>query len=117
MYNSYTLVPHSSFKVKVITHTNKHRVELACGRDERVLDFRLTTDDYGYETSFEWQTLGGVFASGPPSNENYDDNKTYSYKYCVKVGQQYRLKMKDKMGDGLVSSLSSFENFKMCSMQ
>mmetsp|Transcript_8675 Transcript_8675/g.19479 ORF Transcript_8675/g.19479 Transcript_8675/m.19479 type:complete len:253 (+) Transcript_8675:50-808(+) len=90
--------------VEVNTHTNRDRVELACSSNERVLNFSFTTDNYGYETSFEWETVGGVFKSGPDGNANFDDNKTYSYSYCVKIGQQYRLKMKDRMNDGFCCS-------------
>eukprot|EP00578_Thalassiosira_sp_NH16_P009118 CAMPEP_0181115294 /NCGR_PEP_ID=MMETSP1071-20121207/21355_1 /TAXON_ID=35127 /ORGANISM="Thalassiosira sp., Strain NH16" /LENGTH=407 /DNA_ID=CAMNT_0023199491 /DNA_START=184 /DNA_END=1404 /DNA_ORIENTATION=- len=91
----------SKSAVEVSIQTNRERVEKACGRNERVLDLRFTTDDYGYETSFELLTLGRVFASGPSSNANFADDTTYSYKYCVKIGQRYKLKMKDKMGDGI----------------
>ena len=95
-------------KVEVITHTNKDRVAKTCGGNERVLNFSFTTDRYGYETSFEWRTTGGVVIASEPSNDkNLGDMRTYSYNYCVTAGQQYMLKMKDARNDGFVSHLSA----------
>lgn len=93
-------------KVEGNDHLINHRETLSCGSDERILNFGFTTDNYGYETSFEWLTLGGVFASGPARGEKFADNASYSYKYCVKIGEQYKLKIVDSSGDGFVSQVS-----------
>ena len=93
-------------KVEGNDHPVNHRETLSCGSDERILNFGFTTDNYGYETSFEWRTLGGVFASGPARGEKFADNTSYSYKYCVKIGDQIKLKIEDSSGDGFVSQHS-----------
>eukprot|EP00584_Thalassiosira_punctigera_P010095 CAMPEP_0172544392 /NCGR_PEP_ID=MMETSP1067-20121228/14564_1 /TAXON_ID=265564 ORGANISM="Thalassiosira punctigera, Strain Tpunct2005C2" /NCGR_SAMPLE_ID=MMETSP1067 /ASSEMBLY_ACC=CAM_ASM_000444 /LENGTH=446 /DNA_ID=CAMNT_0013330951 /DNA_START=503 /DNA_END=1841 /DNA_ORIENTATION=+ len=91
----------SKLIVEAITYTNKERFEKSCGPNERVLQLRFTTDKYGYETSFELQSAeGGVIASGPGANRNYADETTYIGQYCVKIGLQYRLRMRDANGDG-----------------
>ncbi len=91
-----------------------HRITLSCASDERVLNFGFTTDNYGYETSFEWLTTGEVFASGPARGEKFADNTSYSYKYCVKIGEQYKLKIQDSSGDGLVSHVSLLGCHETC---
>ncbi|KAL7537357.1 hypothetical protein ACHAXR_007764 [Thalassiosira sp. AJA248-18] len=83
------------------TYTNKERKELTCNADERTMHFSLTTDKYGYETKVQWHTEGSIFAFEPHSDENFADSTTYDYSYCVKIGQQYQLRIKDIMGDGL----------------
>ena len=82
------------------THGNKDRFEVACGSNERVLKFEFTTDAYGYETSFELETFSSVIASGPSTGQNFDDHTTYSYDFCVTIGQEYTLKIKDRYNDG-----------------
>lgn len=75
-----------------------------CGEGERVLYFNFTTDQYGYETSFIWWREGGdILDSGPATNGNFLDRESYSYQYCVRIGESLRLKMVDRAGDGLVS--------------
>lgn len=86
-------------------HTNRDRKEQACNSNERLMELRLTTDSYGYETSLEVRSVRGIVATEPSNDENFDDRTSYSFEYCVEVGQQYRVKVKDKMGDGLVSGL------------
>ncbi|KAL7545004.1 hypothetical protein ACHAWF_008374 [Thalassiosira exigua] len=81
-------------------HTNRDRRVKTCGQNQRLLILRLRTDRYGYETKFQILSMNGVFAKGPPYNGNFADLTTYTYKYCVRVGQQYRLKLMDSKGDG-----------------
>ena len=68
------------------------------------MTFKVTTDQYGYETKCEWSTLSGVFARMPAPNRNFADLTTYTFHQCVRVGQQYRLRIKDSGGDGMVSA-------------
>lgn len=92
--------------VQVITHTNKDRFEMTCGQNERELDLKIMTDNYGYETSYELKKVGGdLIAWGPEGDKNYADQTAYSFKHCVEVGQRYRLRIKDKLGDGLCCNM------------
>ena len=49
---------------------------------------------------------GGLIARVPESNQNLRDNRAYTFQYCVNAGSQYKLKIIDKKGDGLVSNLA-----------
>ena len=96
---------HTSNQVEGSTqqHTQNERKNLECKANERVLTFYLKTDDYGYETSFEWSAAGGIMLDyGPKNGWNYENNTPYISQYCVRVGWSYKLKINDLMGDGFV---------------
>eukprot|EP00970_Alexandrium_tamarense_P007375 scaffold1339_cov207-Alexandrium_tamarense.AAC.29 len=77
-------------------------MELACGSDERVLELRLTTDAYGYETSYELLSAsGGVVGAGPAAGSKLTDRTTHTVDFCVTIGQRYTLNIIDAYKDGL----------------
>ena len=87
-------------------HTQHERKNLECKANERVLTFYLVTDDYGYETSFEWSAAGGIMLDyGPKNGWNYENNTPYISQYCVTVGWRYKLKINDLMRDGFVRNV------------
>mmetsp|Transcript_16934 Transcript_16934/g.35105 ORF Transcript_16934/g.35105 Transcript_16934/m.35105 type:complete len:471 (-) Transcript_16934:354-1766(-) len=80
---------------------NKHRKDISCQSDERVFNFRVATDAYGYENSFTLKSSSGKVVASEPSGGNWDDDTTYSYSYCVKAGEDYTLEFKDVYNDGI----------------
>jgi len=80
------------------------RKELSCASNEKVFKFDLTTDNYGFE--FSWELVKGngqLVASGPPYNSNYGDNTYYTGSQCLPPGS-YKLIARDKFKDGMCCS-------------
>lgn len=94
-----------SVKVDDDSSIDGHRDLKSCASKERVLTVSLITDDYGYETSFTLTgPQGNLIARVPESDQTLRDNRSYTFQYCVNAGSQYKLKIIDKKGDGLVSN-------------
>jgi len=73
----------------------------ACSAGETKVDFEITTDDWGYETSFEFFGSDGTVYL---SDGSYDLNQhTYTYSECMPSDQCITLEVYDDYGDGLLS--------------
>ena len=75
-----------------------------CKDDEKFLRLDLSTDDYGFETTWRLmeKTSSGPkeIAAGPPDNRNYGKRQRYIGAYCLPPGQ-YRYIILDKFKDGM----------------
>jgi len=83
-----------------------------CPSGEGLLEFDLTTDDYGAETGyilFDRSNSNNVVASGPDTP--FQDNTSYSLSGCFPVNTSYRFRVTDSYGDGICCSYGngSFE--------
>jgi hypothetical protein len=97
------------FQVEGDTFTDGHR-EMAttqCGQNQRQFFLTFTTDNRGEELSFQLiGPTGGVIGKGPAAGQTFQDQKQYTFRYCVWIGHQHRLKLKDTGGNGIVSNHS-----------
>ncbi|KAL7462061.1 hypothetical protein ACHAXS_002462 [Conticribra weissflogii] len=73
-----------------------------CQSNEKWFKFDMTTDNYGFETTWELvkKNGGGTVLSGPPTNSNYADNTRYIGGKCLGPGN-YEFTIKDKYQDGM----------------
>lgn len=76
-----------------------------CKEGESTLIIDITTDDYGFETSWKLyknKSTGGVkeLQAGPPAGMNYDKRQRYVGRYCLPPGN-YRWIIRDKFKDGM----------------
>ena len=49
-------------------------------------------------------SLAETIAFGPPRGKNYERRTRYIGEFCLEQGKVYKLRMKDRNNDGLVSS-------------
>ena len=85
-----------------------------CSPEEALWTLDFTTDNYGFETSWELYedgSEGGVpLASGPPENRNYNGNTRYIGSLCLPAaGNNYYMKWYDLWGDGICCEFGSGE--------
>jgi len=73
-----------------------------CKSNEKWFKFDMTTDNYGFETTWELvkKNGGGTILSGPPKNSNYADDTRYIGGKCLEPGN-YEFTIKDKFQDGM----------------
>ena len=76
-----------------------------CNSNQGSVRTIITTDEYGFETSFEIIRTSNsrTFASGPPSPNKFGRETTYIGTLCLPQGQ-YELVLYDLMGDGICCS-------------
>ena len=72
-----------------------------CIGDEKYFKMDLTTDSYGFETSWALTSVNGeLIQKGPPANKNYASNSRYYGGLCLSPGI-YRFNIFDKFKDGM----------------
>ncbi|KAL7547206.1 hypothetical protein ACHAWF_010523 [Thalassiosira exigua] len=83
------------------------RMLAKCDGDESSFKIDLTTDNYGFETSWTLEALEGgkwtQIESGPPGAFNYAKNTRYLGVYCLRQGD-YRFTIRDMYKDGMCCS-------------
>jgi hypothetical protein len=86
------------------TLTDGHRETKECRENQRVFFVTFTTDNRAEEISFELiGPNGGVIGRAPEIGRRFQDNTQYTYRYCVWIGYQHKLRWKDTGGNGMVS--------------
>lgn len=87
----------------------KGRELTECGGNEEIyqerMTFSLTTDQYGFETSWQLNEtfaveVGVEIAGGPPALHVYQDDMGYTGSMCLPIGK-YALHIFDQYGDGI----------------
>lgn len=75
-----------------------------CAEGESAFEISLTTDNYGWETSWTLRNVATNehVASGPREGTNYDKAATYTEKHCLAPGD-YNFRLEDRAGDGICS--------------
>ena len=81
------------------------RMLVTCSGDEEMFRIDLTTDNYGFETSWKLEAKNddnnwNAIESNPPAGSNYADNSRYIGVYCLSPGQ-YKFTIVDKFKDGI----------------
>jgi trypsin len=69
----------------------------SCSEGELDFDFTITTDSFGFDTSWEVVNSQGQSVL---SGENFEDDRTYNERQCL-PNDSYTLSMYDSYGDGL----------------
>lgn len=72
-----------------------------CNDNARLFKLTLDTDAYPWETSWALVGASGEIAAGPPANTNYARRNRYIGFWCLDIGEDYTLTMKDLQGDGI----------------
>jgi hypothetical protein len=81
-----------------------HREMTECGQNQRVFFVTFTTDNRAEETSFQLiGPSGGIIGRAPVNGQRFQDRTQYTFRYCVRIGYQYKLRWQDTGGNGMVS--------------
>ena len=59
-------------------------------------------------------SLAETIAFGPPLGKNYERRMRYIGDFCLERGKSYKLRMKDRNNDGLVSCTLLFLGISVC---
>mmetsp|Transcript_20351 Transcript_20351/g.41910 ORF Transcript_20351/g.41910 Transcript_20351/m.41910 type:complete len:544 (-) Transcript_20351:142-1773(-) len=87
----------------IIDH--RHRFQLSCADNEHLFELKLTTDIYGFETSWSLeQRSNGKWTEilfGPKDvNAPYGKSESVKEMKCLPDGHKYRFTIKDRFSDG-----------------
>ncbi|KAL7529567.1 hypothetical protein ACHAXR_006401, partial [Thalassiosira sp. AJA248-18] len=98
---------HRDESIPLVTATQMDqddRMLVKCSGDQESLRIDMTTDNYGFETSWKLEVLDGKkwtqIESGPPDVSNYADNNRYIGVYCLSPGE-YKFTILDLFEDGI----------------
>lgn len=79
---------------------SSHPTAMQCDSDEMSVSLSLTTDQYGYETS--WTMMEYATQAIIESDSYLDTEKELLYKFCLPCSQ-YEFNVTDSYGDGILS--------------
>jgi hypothetical protein len=86
------------------TLTDSRRELTECGQHQRLFFLTFTTDNRAEETSFQLiGPSGGIIGRAPVNGQRFQDRTQYTFRYCVRIGYQYKLRWQDTGGNGMVS--------------